>query len=166
MSLGRSRVRLFVIKEGDVFEVLRHEFFEEKLLSSPTSPVEKYDGRWTLGNYEMISHETMRLTDSEWAASNISNIGWDSIEDDILKILESYKNDDVVEILADYVMEGFYTSSHVCGDDYDENSWLENIQHNKLRDPEIERFIGPFKRDKDGLIEFDKNVFSFNHGEQ
>jgi len=50
------------------------------------------------------------------------------------------------------------------GDEYEEEEYLENIQHNKLRDKEIARFIGPFKRNKNNLIEFLYPDLSLNHG--
>jgi hypothetical protein len=108
MSIGGARVRLFVIKESIGFEVLRHEVFEDKLLSSPKSPIEKNDGRWILSDKELISHEINRMSNVDWVKENISNIGWDGVDESIKEILEPYVAEDVVEILADYIIEGHY----------------------------------------------------------
>jgi hypothetical protein len=170
MSVGGCRIRLFVIKEepysdySDGFEVLKHEVFETELLSTPTPPKpETSDGLWYYTAAEIEKQEENRLTNKEWVEENIGCIGFDGIKEDILDVLEHYGVDDVVEIIADYIIEGWWSDSY-DGREWDEEHRLDNVQHNKLRDKEIKRFIGDFKRGEDGLIQFLHEDSSLNHG--
>jgi hypothetical protein len=166
MSKGRAKIRLFVIKEDegmpDGFEVLRHALFVDGLIAG-VNPPEQSEGPFKFSVKELETQDETRLTDDEWIQMEIDNVGFDGIEEDINKVLESYQIDDVVEIYADYCIEGHWSHSY-DGPDYEEWSHLENIQHVKLTDAKIKRFIGDFKRGEDGLIEFLDNDSSLNHG--
>ena len=170
MSKGKARIRLFVIKELDYndspsFEVLKHSIFKDEMYSTSVPPKqERYDGRYAYTLKETETLESKTLTDEQWIQSNIDNIGFDGISESINEVLKSYAADDVVEILADYCIKGSWSHSYFDGDDYEEWEHLENIQHNKLRDTEITRFIGPFKRNKENLIVFEYDEHSLNHG--
>jgi hypothetical protein len=164
--MGRCRIRLFAIKEephseyGDGFEVLNHTLFHDGLYSTP--PMANLSGK-PFKILEPKAEDYQKLSAEEWIADEIDNIGYDGIAADIEKILAPYSVDDIVEILGTYCIEGHYTSSW-DGDDYYQESYLEDTQHNKLNDFEITKFIGAFKRGDDGLIEFLNEDTSLNHG--
>ena len=105
------------------------------------------------------------FTDEDWIDEEISNIGWDGVQEDIENILDIYNIGDVVEILADYCISGYWSHGY-DGDEYDTESCLENVKDNRLRDCEIERFCGEFTKDSDGFIRFKGEDHSLNHNEE
>jgi hypothetical protein len=75
-------------------------------------------------------------------------VGSWSWRSDIQSILKNYKEDDVVEIVADV-----YTASSwhhgLDGDEYDCESWLQDEKHRKLTPEQIAEFTEPEFPDED-----------------
>lgn len=84
----------------------------------------------------------------------IASCGFESFDESIERILESYLVGDVVEIVANAHIRD--TSSWTdCGMEYDYEMWLENEKHRKLTEAQMERFTPDFFEELTELEEGD-----------
>ncbi len=169
MSKSIAQIRLFVIKEDNEYEVLKHEIFTHRLISGPTKEeLEKFNKDLPLNSFSLdkmdLNYDNGTLTDEEWTAENISQIGFDGIDEDIKEVLAEYNDDSIIEILGDYVIDSYYHSSWYGGEEWEQEDALINIQHRQLSDSQIRKFIGPFKKDENNFIKFENENCSLNHG--
>lgn len=127
---GKIRIFIHKLNVKNDFEEWNHEYIYDGLLSDVS--------------------ETS-LDSQEWMSEHIGSVGFNygGLDDNITEIIDGYVIGDVIEIYANYKLEGEWQSNHEYGDEYEEDCILENIQHRKLEDFQVERYFGLTKDEKD-----------------